>query len=125
MKDTTRISDAEWAVMKQLWARHPQTANRLADTLCEERGWKPKTVKTLISRLLAKGAIGFHRKGREYHYYPRVEADACIQKASQHFLQRVFDGAAKPMVACLIESQALSKKDIEELKQLLETKTRK
>ena len=125
MTDQTRISDAEWTVMQQLWDRHPQTANELAHTLCRDRSWKPKTVKTLISRLLAKEVIGFSKNGREYLYFPRVERKACVQAASRSFLDRVYRGAAMPMVAHLIESRALSKKDIEELRQLLETKTKR
>ncbi len=124
MKKIPKISNAEWAIMKQLWARHPQTANRIAEALCQERDWKPKTVKTLISRLLAKDVIGFNKKGREYYYFPRVEEDACIREASRNFLHRVFDGAVKPMLASLIESESLSDKDIRDLKRILNQKAK-
>jgi len=124
MKKIPRISNAEWAIMKQLWAHHPQTANKLAQTLCQERDWKPKTVKTLINRLLAKEVIGFTKKGREYYYFPKVEEDACIREASQNFLHRVFDGAVKPMLASLIESESLSDKDIRDLKKILNQKAK-
>jgi BlaI family transcriptional regulator, penicillinase repressor len=124
MKTIPRISNAEWAIMKQLWAHHPQTANKIAKTLCQERDWKPKTVKTLINRLLAKEVIGFTKNGREYYYFPRVEEDACIQEASQNFLHRVFDGAVKPMLASLIESEPLSDKDIRDLKRILSQKAK-
>jgi BlaI family penicillinase repressor len=124
MKTIPRISNAEWAIMKQLWAHHPQTANKIAQTLCQERDWKPKTVKTLINRLLAKEVIGFTKKGREYFYFPKVEEDACIQEASQNFLHRVFDGAVKPMLASLIESEPLSDKDIRDLKRILNQKAK-
>jgi len=124
MKDLSRISNAEWIVMKQLWKRHPQTANEIADTVCTEKDWKPKTVKTLISRLLSKKAIGFTKKGREYHYYPKVKEDACVRHASKNFLHRVFNGAVKPMIATLLESESLSDKDIRELKQILDKKSK-
>jgi len=124
VKKIPRISNAEWAIMKQLWAQHPQTANKIAQTLCRERDWKPKTVKTLINRLLAKEVIGFTKKGREYYYSPRVEEDACIREASRNFLHRVFDGAVKPMLANLIENESLSGQDIRDLKRILNQKAK-
>lgn len=124
MQKIPRISNAEWAIMKQLWAQHPQTANKLAESLCRERDWKPKTVKTLINRLLAKEVIGFTKKGREYYYFPKVQEDTCIQQASHSFLHRVFDGAVKPMLASLIENESLSAQDIRDLKKILNQKAR-
>ena len=122
MSNKPNISEAEWEVMRCLWQKSPQTGNELAQQLCQGGQWQPKTVKTLISRLLAKGAIGFHKKGREYDYYPKLKEEACVKQASKNFLQRVFGGAAKPMLAALIEDQKLSDQDIEELKAMLESK---
>ncbi len=117
-----KISDAEWEIMKLLWARHPQTANALVEALENTQHWKPKTIKTLINRLLTKGAIGFKKNGRQYLYFPRVAQETCIQSESRSFLKRVFDGSAKPMLAAMIESDSLSLDDIEELKQILTKK---
>ena len=124
MKNIPRISNAEWAIMKQLWAQHPQTANKIAESLCQEMDWKPKTVKTLINRLLAKEVIGFTKKGREYYYFPKAEEDSCIREASRNFLHRVFDGAVKPMLASLIENESLSAQDIRDLKKILNQKAK-
>ena len=117
-----KISDAEWEIMKLLWASHPQTANDMVEALEGTQHWKPKTLKTLINRLLTKGAIGFKKNGRQYLYYPAVARDACIQSESRSFLDRVFDGSAKPMLAAMIENDSLSLDDIEELKQILKKK---
>ena len=122
MTTTPKISDAEWEIMKLLWANHPQTANQMVKALEDTQHWKPKTIKTLINRLLTKGAIGFKRDGRQYLYYPRVAQEACVQSESQSFLKRVFDGAAKPMLAAMIENDSLTLDDIEELKQILKKK---
>ncbi len=122
MKLTPKISDAEWEIMKLLWADHPQTANALVESLENTQHWKPKTIKTLINRLLTKEAIGFKKNGRQYLYYPKVSQDTCIQSESQSFLKKVFNGAAKPMLAAMIESDDLSLDDIEELKQILKKK---
>lgn len=122
MKSQPKISDSEWEIMKLLWANHPQTANELVESLEGTQHWKPKTIKTLINRLLTKGAIGFKKDGRQYLYYPLVAQQTCVQFESRSFLQRVFNGAAKPMLAAMIESDNLSLEDIEELKQILKKK---
>ena len=117
-----RISEAEWEVMKQLWARSPQTGNQIVEALAGQIHWKPKTVKTLLNRLVGKKALGFDRQGREYLYYPLVDRDTCIRDESRSFLKRVFDGAARPMLAALIEGEDLSAHDIKELKRVLDKK---
>jgi BlaI family penicillinase repressor len=117
-----KISDAEWEIMKLLWASHPQTANELVEALEHTKHWKPKTIKTLINRLLTKGAIAFKKNGRQYLYYPLVTQKTCIQSESRNFLKKVFDGAAKPMLAAMIESDDLSLDDIEDLKKILKKK---
>jgi len=83
---------------------------------------KPKTVKTLLNRLVGKKALGFDRQGREYLYYPLVDRDACIRAESRSFLKRVFDGAARPKLAAMIEGEDLSQDDIRELKRILKKK---
>jgi BlaI family penicillinase repressor len=122
MKVQPKISDSEWEIMKLLWATHPQTANALVESLEGTQHWKPKTIKTLINRLLTKGAIGFKKDGRQYLYYPLLTEQTCIQSESQSFLKRVFNGAAKPMLAAMIENDTLSLEDIDELKQILKRK---
>ncbi len=122
MKPRPKISDAEWKVVKLLWEKSPQTANEIVKTLSEITDWKPKTIKTLLNRLCQKQAIGFKRVGREYHYFPRVDKDQYVHAESRSFLNRVFDGALKPMLAALIENDDLSADDISELKEILNQK---
>lgn len=119
MIETPKISEAEWHVMKQLWETHPATANDIVKRLSEHASWKPKTIKTLINRLVQKEAIGFTKQGREYLYYPLVRENEIIREKSRHFLNRFFGGTLKPMLANLVENQDLSEKEIEELKEIL------
>ena len=124
MKKIPRISESEWQVMKLLWAESPATANKIVEDLSLRTTWKPKTVKTLLNRLVKKQALGYEKKGREYHYYPLVAESECIKAESRSFLRRVYGGATKPMLAALLESDDLSPEDIQELKQILERKER-
>lgn len=120
MIDTPKISETEWKVMRIIWSNPYITANEVIDILDNSVEWKPKTVKTLLNRLLNKGAIDFEKEGREYKYYPLVSEDQCIKEENKSFLDRVYNGAFKTMIANFIEDQTLSKDDINDLKKLLE-----
>ncbi len=119
-----RISDAEWEVMKVLWARAPQTANEVVETLEPVTRWNPRTIRTLLNRLLKKKALGFRQEGRRYLYFPRVEEAACVRAESRSFLQRVYGGALQPMLAAFLEEEKLSREEIAELKRILDEKRR-
>lgn len=121
MKNTPNISAAEWEVMKICWLKSaPCTANEIVKALEQSTNWKPNTIKTLIGRLVKKGALGFKEEGRVYIYNPLVTEQDCIQAESKSFLTRVFGGALKPMLVTFLQEEKLSQEDIEELKQLLE-----
>ena len=124
MKKVPRISDAEWSVMKVLWTRSPLTANEVVDVLAPTTTWKPKTIKTLLNRLVKKRALGYEKKGRAYDYYPLVDEAACVKAASRSFLKRVYGGALRPMLAGLLEDADLSREEIDELKRILDERGR-
>jgi len=122
MKSIPNISDAEWLVMKAVWARSPITANEVVEALAETTSWKPKTIMTLLNRLVKKGALGFEKEGRAYRYSPRVEEAECVRAESRSFLERVYGGALTPMLAHFLAEGRLSKREIEELKRILDRK---
>ena len=122
MRELPHISDAEWDVMQVVWQQSPLTAAEIIERLSGSKSWKPKTVKTLIGRLVQKEALGCNKDSREYSYFPLVEADACVQAESRSFLNRVFGGALKPMMAPFLESGKLTPEEIQELKALLQEK---
>ena len=122
MSDTPRISDAEWLVMREVWAGSSVTANDVIQALSGSQTWKPKTVKTMLNRLVKKKALGFERRGREYQYFPLVSEKTCIRAASRSFLRRVFRGAPQPMLAAFLREQELSSEEISELRRILDEK---
>ena len=122
MENKPNISDAEWQVMKVLWAKSPITANEIIEQLENEQSWKPKTIRTLINRLVGKNAVDFDKDGRQYLYYPILSEADCVREETKSFLSRIRGGALKPMLAAFIEEQKLSKDEIEELKRILEKK---
>lgn len=119
MSKVPKISESEWLVMKAIWDENPITSNRVVEVLSQTTPWNPKTIKTLLSRLVKKGAVGHENEGRSYLYYPLIEEEVLVKAESQSFLKRVFRGALKPMIATMVESENLSEEDIEELKSLL------
>jgi len=122
MKKLPQISDMEWQVMKVLWANAPLSANEVIEKFDGVMSWKPKTVKTLLGRLVKKKALGFNKDGRAYIYYPLVAEDECIKAESQSFLEKVFSGSLNVMFANFLEEQELSREEIAELKRILEQK---
>ncbi|CAN5209262.1 BlaI/MecI/CopY family transcriptional regulator [soil metagenome] len=114
-----KVSDAEYAVMEALWEISPMTAADVAERVKESRGWSIQTVKTLLSRLLAKDIIAAEQDGRRFLYRPVVEREAYVTGESRRFVDRLFGGRAAPLVAHLAEQDQLSREDIEELEALL------
>lgn len=113
-----RISDAEWQVMEVLWAQNPLTAQEVAQRVADT-GWSLTTVKTLLSRLAAKGALATEEDGRRYLYRPLVDRAAIAAGESRRLLDRLFGGRPAPLVAHLAEGGALSPDDIAELEALI------
>jgi predicted transcriptional regulator len=114
-----RISEAEHAVMEVLWEEQPLTAAEVAERAGPKRGWSVHTVKTLLSRLMAKGAITHEAEGRRFLYSPVIERDSYVGGESEKLVDRLFGGRVTPLIAQLAERRALSADDIAELEALL------
>jgi BlaI family penicillinase repressor len=122
MQKLPQISDSEWRVMKVLWKKSPFSASDVIKELKETTDWKPKTIKTLLSRLVNKNALTYEVGSRGYLYYPLVSENRCAKEEARSFLGRVYNGSLNLLVKNFIENQELSAEEIEELKKLLEDK---
>lgn len=107
------------------WERSPLAAQEIIETLSARGDWHPKTVKTLLNRLVKKRALGFKKDGRAYLYHPLVAQRECVSAESRSFLDRVFGGSLKPMLAHFVENRKLSAAEISELKELLKQQEKK
>ena len=114
------ISEAESRVMEVLWQRSPQASEDVVAVLLEPTGWHEKTIRTLISRLLAKGAISAQKDGRRYLYSPRLQRSEWQKQESRSLLDRVFDGRLTPLLTHFSEHEKFSAKDLRELRKLVE-----
>jgi BlaI family penicillinase repressor len=119
---TPQISDAEWTVMKPLWDKYPMSSKEVVDALGGSVKWKPKTIHTLLARLVRKGALTARKEGREYRFEPAVKAADCQRSETRSFLDRVFNGEMAPFLACFVRDNKLTRAEIEELKRILDGK---
>ncbi|HEY1588930.1 MAG TPA: BlaI/MecI/CopY family transcriptional regulator [Rhodanobacter sp.] len=115
------ISDAESRVMEVLWQKAPQTSEDIVAALLAPTGWHEKTIKTLLNRLLGKGAVSAKKDGRRYLYSPQLRREDWQQLESRSLLDRVFGGKVAPLLAHFSQHEKLSARDIAELRKLIDS----
>lgn len=108
--------------MRVLWERHPMTAKDVADAVGPRNGWSERTVKTLLGRLVKKGAVRFREDGKRYLYSPRISQRVMVRAESRSFVDRVYGGEASPLLAQIIGESELSADQIAALRKLLDEK---
>ncbi|WP_375194812.1 BlaI/MecI/CopY family transcriptional regulator [Sphingobium sp.] len=114
-----KISEAELVVMEALWQHAPQTATEVADRVAAGRDWSAQTVKTLLSRLMAKDVIAADQDGRRFLYRPLVAREEYVASESGRLVNRLFGGRVSPLVAHLASQDQLTAEDIAELEEIL------
>jgi BlaI family penicillinase repressor len=120
MKHPPTISDAEWEVMQAFWGASPLMAHDVVERVAAKNRWSPRTVKTLLNRLVKKGALGFEAEGKRYRYHPKVTREECVRRESRSFLHRVFGGQAPAMLAHFVSETPLTAEEIRQLRDLLD-----
>lgn len=119
MKHLPQISEAEYEVMKVLWRYAPISTNEVTEKLSRTSDWSPKTVHTLLKRLVLKEAITYRKESRVFVYTPLVKEQEYLKKANDHFLNRFYNGKISSMVTNYINSEHMTSEDLEELRRLL------
>mgnify|MGYP000883811856 CR=1 FL=1 len=116
------ISDAEWKVMRVLWERSPRSGAEIVEKLERETRWNPKTIHTLIRRLVQKGAVTAKKETSHYAYTAAVSEADCVRVEADTFLEKCFNGSLNMLLVNFIQNEKLSDKDIDALQALLEAK---
>ena len=119
MKILPQISEAEFEVMKVIWKHAPISTNEITDKLTQTTKWNPKTIQTLIKRLVTKGALSYEKQSRVFVYTPLIEEKEYIGQESHSFLERYYDGDITAMLSAYIEDDKLSESEIDTLRSLL------
>lgn len=125
MKSLPQISEAEFEVMKVVWQHAPISTNEITDHLVKTTTWSPKTIQTLIKRLVTKGALTYEKQSRVFVYTPLVDEDEYIDHESNSFLKRFYNGNLSAMLSAYLDHDRLSENEIDTLRSLLSKNTKK
>lgn len=125
MKKLPQITEAEYEIMKVVWKKAPVSTNEITEFLVKTTAWSPKTIQTLIKRLVNKGALTYEKEGRVFVYTPLVREDEYLDYENSTFLNRYYDGNLTSMITNFLEKEHLSPDEIQKLKDLLNRKTDK
>jgi BlaI family transcriptional regulator, penicillinase repressor len=120
MGDEVKISDAEWNVMDAVWRRGSATAADIIDELAEPSGWSHRTIRTLLARLVEKGALHAAQQGHRYLYSPAVTRQRCVRSEGRSFLDKVFGGDVGSLMLHFAKESRMPAENIERLKRMLE-----
>lgn len=119
MATLPQISEAEFEVMKIVWKYAPISTNEITERLTKITSWSPKTIQTLIKRLVTKGVLSYEKQSRVFVYTPLVQEGEYIGQESTSFLDRFYNGDIKAMLSAYLENDRLSESDIDALRKLL------
>ena len=125
MRPLPQISEAEFEVMKIVWKCAPVSTNEITDLLTASTSWSPKTIQTMIKRLVTKGALSYKKEGRMFIYTPLVSEKDYIGQKSCSFLKRYFDGNLTALVSSYLEEEQLTVEEIDSLRSLLSRESEK
>ena len=119
-KALPELSDAEWKVIRALWTRHPASARDVLEALHGETGWAYTTVKTLLARLVAKGAASVRLRANTSLYEPLITEAEARRTEVRLLIDRAFGGASVPLLRFVLTEEKFSAKDRAELREMLE-----
>lgn len=119
MKKLPQISEAEFEVMRVIWEHAPISTNEVTDRLTKTTQWSPKTIQTMLKRLVTKGAISYEKESRVFIYSPLVQEDEYINQESKSFLKRYYHGDFTSMLSSFLDNHSLSEEEISFLRKLL------
>ena len=125
MGNLPQISEAEYEVMKIVWDHAPVSTNEVVERLVKIKDWSPKTIQTMLLRLVKKKVLTYHKESRVFVYEPLVKKEDYISGESSIFLKKFYDGNLRSMVLNFVEQDRLTEEDIEELKEILENRRKR
>ncbi len=125
MRDLPQISEAEFEVMKVVWKYAPISTNAITARLEKTTSWSPKTIQTLLKRLVNKGALTYEKQSRMFVYTPTVRENEYINQKNNSFLKRYYNGDITAMVSAYLENDQLSETELDTLRSMLSKKSKK
>ena len=121
MKYNSGLSENEWYIMQVLWEKSSASLRELCDALSESKGWTKHAISSFLKRMLEKGAISVDESGKVKNYIAVWNKDETILEETQSITERVYRGDLLLLVSNAVKEQKLTKKEIEELKSMLDS----
>jgi predicted transcriptional regulator len=116
-----QVTDGELSILELIWERHNPTSREIADAIYEQvSDSKVASVQKLLERLEAKGCIVRDRSERAHQFRALVSREDFLQHRLRALADRLCDGAITPLVTTLLRSKGISKKNREQLRQLID-----
>lgn len=125
MKKLPQISEAEYEVMKIVWNHAPINTNEVTNRLVKTTDWSPKTIQTLLKRLVQKGALTYEKNSRVFVYTPLVKQDEYLDQENNSFLERFYNGNIASMLTNYLDQETLSNEEIRDLQNILSAHKKK
>ena len=114
-----KLSDTEWTVMNQVWRRSPVSARDVLEAVEGETEWAYTTVKTILSRLVDKGALHVRKRANTSLFQPRISREKARRSAVKSLLEKAFDGTFGSLVQHMMTEERLSAQDRKKLAAML------
>lgn len=119
MENNISLSDGEWKLMNLLWESAPRTISQMVKALTDDTGWSKATILVMLRRMELKGAVNFEQSGKSKQYFPAVPKEGIAVAETECFLHKVYGGSLGLLVSSMATQKALSKKDIDDLYEIL------
>ena len=115
-----RLNNSEWQIMNALWERHPATAREVSERLPEDNRWAYTTIKTMLTRLVAKSAVSERKRANTSVYEPLITRNRARKSAVASLIDHAFDGAVEPFLGFVAKNSKLSEEQRRELLEAIE-----
>ena len=119
MKALPQISEAEFQVMKIVWEHAPVSTNQVTEYLARTTKWSPKTIQTMLKRLVTKGVLSYEKRSRMFVYSPVFSEEDYLRQKNSSFLDRYYNGKLSAMFSSFLDTEPVSGEELESLRQLL------
>ncbi|MDU3137534.1 MAG: CopY/TcrY family copper transport repressor [Anaerococcus prevotii] len=119
---STHITDAEWEVMRVVWANDQVTSKKVISVLKEKMDWTQSTIKTILGRLVEKGVLNTEQEGRKFIYTANIEEKEAVREYAEDIFNRICNKKVGNVIGNIIEDHVLSFDDIDRLEKILEMK---
>src|SRR6266436_9911720 len=120
-KTPIELTEAEWTIIKAVWADEPCTAPAIQQKLKKSTNWTYSTVRTLMDRMVAKGLLASEKLHHPTLYRSAITRQQAQRSELLYALKHAFNGALTPMLQCLLDTGNLSEAELDEIESLIKT----